>query len=144
VRLRSPGQMPRQLEALWVAILVQVLGRIGDGIWHLNHADFEGAADQLEAHFVLWVGVLMTLGAAGSALRTDGAAERRVGYVVTFVAALLYVPTAIWHFIGHVNGDELDVAHVLLAVTQVAMIVGAVIATLRTRRVAAVAPRPPR
>ena len=68
--------MPRQLEALWVAILVQVLGRIGDGIWHLNRADLEGPANRLEAHFVLWVGVLMTL--AGWALRTDGAPERKI------------------------------------------------------------------
>jgi hypothetical protein len=131
--------VPRQLEALWVAILVQVLGRISDGIWHLNHADFEGAADQLEAHFVVWTGMLMTLAAAGWALRSDHAPERRVGYVVTFVAALLYVPAAVWHFIGHANGEELDVAHVLLAVTQVATIVGALIATMRSRRPTAAA-----
>jgi hypothetical protein len=129
--------MPRQLEALWVAILVQVLGRISDGIWHLNHADFEGAADQLEAHFVVWTGMLMTLAAAVWALRSDGARERRAGYLVTFVAAVLYVPAAVWHFIGHANGEELDVAHVLLAVTQVATIAGAIAATVRSRRPAA-------
>jgi hypothetical protein len=136
--------MPRQLEALWVAILVQVLGRIGDGIWHLNHDDFEGPANQLEAHFVLWVGMLMTLAAAGWALRTDRAPERRTGYLVTFVAALLYVPAAIWHFIGHANGEELDIAHVVLAVTQVATIVGAIMTTLRTRRLATAPEQPPR
>jgi hypothetical protein len=126
--------VPRQLEALWVAILVQVLGRIGDGIWHFNHDDFEGPANQLEAHFVLWVGVGMTLAAAGWALRTDRAAERRTGYLVTFVTALLYVPVAVWHFIGHANGDELDLAHYLLAITQIAMIVGVVMATAASRR----------
>jgi hypothetical protein len=136
--------MPRQLEALWVAVLVQVLGRIGDGIWHLNHADFEGAANQLEAHFVLWVGMLMTLAAAGWALRTNGASERKAGYLVTFVAALLYVPTAIWHFIGHANGEELDVAHVLLAVTQVATIVGAIMATAGARRLTPASDQQPR
>jgi low temperature requirement protein LtrA len=136
--------MPRQLEALWVAILVQVLGRIGDGIWHLNHADFEGAADQLEAHFILWTGMLMTLAAAAWALRSDGAPERRAGYLVTFVGALLYIPTAIWHFIGHANGEELDVAHFLLAVTQVATIVGAIMATVRSRRLTTAPGHPPR
>jgi hypothetical protein len=129
--------LPRQLEALWVAVLVQVLGRISDGIWHLNHADFEGAANQVEAHFVLWTGMLMTVAAAGWALRTDRAPERRLGYLVTFVGAILYVPVAVWHFIGHANGEELDVAHLLLAVTQVATIVGALIATLSSRRPAA-------
>jgi hypothetical protein len=130
-------QLPRQLEALWVAVLVQVLGRISDGIWHLNHADFEGAADQLEAHFVVWTGMLMTLVAAGWALRSDRAPERNVGYLTTFVAALAYVPAAVWHFIGHANGEELDVAHVLLALTQAASIAGAIVATVRSRRPAA-------
>lgn len=125
---------PRQLEALWVAILVQVLGRIGDGIWHLNHDEFEGAANQVEAHFVLWAGMLMTVAAAGWALRADRAPERRLGYLVAFVAALLYIPVAVWHFVGHSNGEELDVAHVLLAVTQLATIVGALMATVRSRR----------
>lgn len=91
----------------------------------------------MEAHFVLWAGMLMTVAAAGWALRTDRAPERRPGYLVTFIAALLYVPVAVWHFIGHANGDELDVAHVLLGVTQVATIVGALIATLSSRRSAA-------
>jgi hypothetical protein len=126
--------MPRQLEALWVAVLVQVLGRISDGIWHLNHADFEGAADQLEAHFVVWTGMLMTLAVATWALRTDRAPDRSVGYLVTLVAAVLYVPVSVWHFIGHANGEELDVAHVLLGITQAATIVGALIATFRSRR----------
>jgi low temperature requirement protein LtrA len=126
--------LPRQLEALWVAIIVQVLGRISDGIWHLNHADFEGAADQLEAHFVVWSGMLMTLVASGWALRSDRMPERRIGYLITFAGALLYIPVAVWHFIGHANGDELDVAHVLLALTQLATIVGVVIATIRSRR----------
>jgi hypothetical protein len=129
--------MPRQLEALWVAILVQVLGRIGDGIWHLNHEDFEGAGNQVEAHFVLWVGMLMTLAAAVWALRTDDAEERRLGYRVTFVGALAYIPVAVWHFIGHANGEDLQVAHVLLAAAQVATIVGALMATMRSRRPAA-------
>jgi hypothetical protein len=128
------GAWPRQLYALWVAILVQVLGRISDGIWHLNHEDFEGAVDQIEAHFVLWTGVLMTLAASGWGLRTDPAPERKVGYVLTFVAALVYVPASVWHFIGHANGEELDVAHAVLAVAQVAMIVGAIVATIRSRR----------
>jgi hypothetical protein len=74
------GAWPRQLYALWVAILVQVLGRISDGIWHLNHEDFEGAVDQIEAHFVLWTGVLMTLAASGWGLRTD---PRRSGRSAT-------------------------------------------------------------
>jgi hypothetical protein len=81
--------------------------------------------------------MLLTLAAAAWALRTDRAPERRTAYLVVFVAALLYVPVAIWHFIGHVNGDELDVAHVLLAVTQVATIVGAIVATTRSRRTSA-------
>jgi hypothetical protein len=54
--------------------------------------------------------------------------------VLTLVAALVYVPASVWHFIGHANGEELDVAHAVLAVAQVAMIVGAIVATIRSRR----------
>lgn len=50
-----------------------------------------------------------------------------------FVAALIYVPAAVWHFIGHANGQELDAAHVVLAAGQAAMILGAVVATVRSR-----------
>jgi hypothetical protein len=41
---------------------------------------------------------------------------------------------AIWHFIEHANHNDPAVAHVLLALGQVAMIVGIVLVFVLTRR----------
>jgi hypothetical protein len=123
----------RPLVALWIAIAVQLGGRLIDLQWHLSHDDFEGAGDQIRAHIVLWVGVVMTLGVSALALRRSAATPGRAGYVTVLLGALLYVPIAVWHFIEHANGNDPSFAHVLLAVGGIAMVSGAVIATLLSR-----------
>jgi hypothetical protein len=117
------------LTALWAGLLVQLLGGLLDARWHATHDEFEGASEQLEAHWLLWIGVLATLAVAAWAI------WRRVrpgplGYLVVLTGAAAYVSVSVWHFIEHANGSDPELAHVLLAISQAAMLTGAIVATL--------------
>lgn len=120
--------------ALWVAVVVTILGRLLDLRWHAAHDEFEGTSQQLEAHWLIWLGVLMVLAATVVAVRNGiGGAGLRL----TLFSAALYVPVATWHFVEHANGADPELAHVLLAITHVGILAGAVIAVLEARRRAA-------
>ena len=126
------------LRALWIAIGVQLAGRLLDLRWHLDHDEFEGATQQVEAHWLLWLGVLATIAVAAWAVR--GGLTRAPGfsgYVLTLGSGLLYAPVAIWHFVEHANGADPELAHLLLAIGQIGMVVGAIVATATARRAAA-------
>lgn len=116
--------------AIWIGIAVQLAGRIVDGRWHATHDEFEGAAQQLEAHWLVWIGVLVTLIAAGSAMRRLAAEERNAGYPLVFWGAVLYVGVAAWHFLEHVAHNDPALPHILLVVTTVMMIAGALLVLL--------------
>jgi hypothetical protein len=125
----------RRLQALWVAVGVQLLGWLVDLRWHLTNEEFEGVSEQFEAHWLLWLGVLGALLVSLLAARERGtpAPERR-GYLFLLGSGLAYTGVAVWHFVEHANGNDPELAHVLLGVTQVGMILGAVLATLDARR----------
>lgn len=117
-------------KAIWIGIVVQLAGRIIDGRWHATHDEFEGAAQQLEAHWLVWIGVLVTLAAAGSAMRRLAGKERNAGYLLVFWGAFLYVGVAVWHFLEHVAHNDPALPHILLVVTTVMMIAGAALVLL--------------
>jgi hypothetical protein len=117
------------LRALWVAVAVQLAGRLLDLRWHLTHDEFEGTSQQLEAHWLLWLGVLATIAVAAVASVRMERPAARPGYLLTLLSGGLYVPVAIWHFIEHANGSDPELAHVLLAVGGIGMVAGAVLAT---------------
>jgi hypothetical protein len=119
--------------ALWVAVAIQVLGRLLDLRWHLANDEFEGTSQQFEAHWLLWIGVLATLAVAAFAIAQRPRIAGYRGYLTTLIAAGAYVPVSVWHFIEHANGNDPGLAHLLLALTQIAMIAGAVWATLLVR-----------
>jgi hypothetical protein len=125
---------------LWLlagAALLQLAGRALDGWWHANHDEFEGASQQLEAHWLIWVGVLATLAVCLLAVRRLGSGDRAVrGYQLTLASGLVYAAVAIWHFVEHANRNDPELAHVLLALTQGGMILGIVLAFVLTRRTA--------
>jgi hypothetical protein len=123
-----------RLQLLWVAVAAQLLGRLLDLRWHLTYEEFEGVSEQFEAHWLLWLGVLATLVVALVAIRSPQLAplERR-GYLFLLASGIAYVAVAVWHFIEHANLQDPEVAHVLLGLTQAAMIVGAILATYGTR-----------
>jgi hypothetical protein len=122
------------LKALWIAVGVQLAGRLVDLRWHLTHDEFEGASQQIEAHWLLWLGVLATIAVAAWALRGPGRPLGFPGYLVTLVSGLLYVPVAIWHFVEHANGVDPEVAHLFLAIGQIGMVLGAILAAVIVRR----------
>ena len=116
---------------LWLAIGVLLAGRIRDGVWHATHDEFEGTSQLLEAHWLAWLGVILVLAVVAKRMAADTGLPR--GYVAVGAGAALYVVIAIWHFIEHANGNDPEVAHVLIGVTQVAIFTGAALATFDAR-----------
>lgn len=116
---------------LWLAVGVLLAGRIRDSVWHATHDEFEGTSQQLEAHWLAWLGVILVLAVVAKGTTADARLPR--GYVAVATGAALYVIVAIWHFIEHANGDDPEVAHVLLGVSQIAIFVGATLATFDAR-----------
>jgi low temperature requirement protein LtrA len=128
------GAARRYLQRIWIGIAIQIVGRIRDGIWHAQNSEFGATAQQIEAHWILWIGIVVTLVAAGLAFLRLSPAERNVGYVTILAGGALYVPVAIWHFIEHANYNDPELAHYLLGVGQLAMIAGAAMALVLARR----------
>ena len=122
------------LRALWIAVAVQLAGQLVDLRWHLTHDEFEGTSQQLEAHWLIWLGVLATVAVAAWAALGHERLTGHPGYVLTLAAGLLYVPVSVWHFIAHANGDDPGLAHVLIGIGKVGMVVGAVLATVLVHR----------
>lgn len=123
----------RYVQAIWIGIAIQIAGRILDGRWHATHDEFEGASQQLEAHWLLWLGVAVTLVVSGLALARLGAGKHNLGFTLLFASGVFYSAISVWHFIEHANHNDPELAHVLLGVTQAAMIIGALIASLGAR-----------
>ncbi len=127
--------------ALLIGFGGQVAGRLVDLQWHLTHDDFEGGADQVQAHWLIWLATVFVLWVAAVGIRDVGEPARR-GYLIVLVANLAYAAVAVVHFFQHLNGLEVDWAHFLLLVSNIAAAAGVVwvvvaqLGTLRGRAVA--------
>jgi hypothetical protein len=91
------------LQLLWGAFAVQVTGRLLDFWWHATHDEFETGGDQLQAHWLVWIGTLLVLLVGVNSLRRGVRGPQRTGYVTVVVANGPYVPMAVAHFIQHLN-----------------------------------------
>ncbi len=109
---------------LLIGFVGQVAGRLVDLQWHLTHDEFEGAAEQLRAHWLIWISTVFVLGVAFAAARSVGEPRQRRGYLLVLVANLAYAVVAVIHFFQHLNHLEVDWAHLLLAVTSIAAVLG--------------------
>ena len=49
---------------LWFGLGALVAGRLFDLWWHSTHEGFETAGDQLQAHWLAWLGALVLLAAS--------------------------------------------------------------------------------
>ena len=127
------NRLGRLFAAVWVGVALQVIGQAIDFRWHATHPEFETARDQLQAHWLLWIGSLVTLVAAWLAVRAVRGA-RREGLLLTVWASLGYVAFSIWHFLEHARGADPDLPHVLLGVAKVGILVGVIWATVQWRR----------
>ncbi|MGH2674963.1 MAG: hypothetical protein ACRDKA_10175 [Actinomycetota bacterium] len=101
---------------VWVGFGVFVLGRVIDLIWHATHPEFETAGDQIGAHAVVCIGVLILLVAA---VRAVAARPRAGGYLLLLAAVVLDVAVSAWHFWEHYNHRDPDLPHVLLLVANI-------------------------
>ncbi len=116
---------------MWIAVAVMLLGRALDLQWHATHDEFEGASEQLQAHWLLWLGVLFVLAVAAVGVR-EGIGG--IGFRLTLLSAAVYVPVATWHFIEHANGTDPELAHVLLAITTLGVVAGVIVASVEAAR----------
>jgi hypothetical protein len=121
------------LVALLAAVGVAIVGGLVDLQWHLTHDEFEGTSEQFRAHTVVWIGVLLVLMVTALAVKEG---IRGTGYRLALLGAVFYVPVAVWHFIEHANGSDPEVAHVLLALADVAILTGGAVAFATRRRAA--------
>lgn len=125
----------RLLRLLWGAFAVQVAGRLLDFWWHATHEEFETGRDQLQAHWLVWIGTVLVLMVGGRALRTGVRRPERVGYLTVVVANALYVPISGVHLIQHMNHQEVDWAHAGLGITNVVAAIGVLyVSYVSTRR----------
>lgn len=122
------------MRPLWLGALLTLAGQIVDFRWHATHEEFEGASDQLQAHWLLWIGVLTLLATLAIARLSLKGRERNVGFAITSGAAVGFALVSVWHFIAHASGQDPGVAHALLAITEVGIYAGVIAATLLARR----------
>lgn len=113
---------------------MQVGGRLLDFWWHATHDEFETGRDQITAHWLVWLGTLFVLVVAIRALRADSSPAEHRGYQVVLWSNAIYVVVAVIHFIQHLDHQEVDWAHILLAVTNVGSVIGVVMVTAARRR----------
>jgi hypothetical protein len=124
----------RIVTGLWAGLAVWFAGRLVDARWHSEHDEFEGASQQLEAHWLAWLGVLVTVALAIWGARHFGELRRSLGLRILIAGGALYALVAVWHFIEHAGGSDPEAAHVLLVLANAALLVGAVVATASLRR----------
>jgi hypothetical protein len=116
-------------QALWGAFVVQLVGRLLDFWWHATHDEFETGRDQITAHWLVWLGTMFVLVVAAWALRAGFSQAERRGYLIVLASNALYVVVAVIHFIQHLNHQEVDWAHISLALTNIGSVVGVLMVT---------------
>ncbi len=102
----------------------QIAGRLVDLQWHLTHEEFEGAAEQFRAHWLIWLTTVFILGVAIIAVRNVPESGQHRGYLIVLVANVAYGVVAVIHFFQHLDHLEVNWAHLLLAVTSIAAAIG--------------------
>ena len=102
--------------------VVLTAGRLLDLRWHATHDEFETGTDQLQAHWLAWLGALILLVAATLGVRRP--AYRSPGFVVLLASAATYAAVAVWHFWLHQQLRDPDLPHVVLALSQLGLYVG--------------------
>ena len=105
----------------WVAVGVAVFlaGRAIDLVWHVTHPEFETASDQLRAHAVVWLGVLILF---LTALRGVWQRIPNRGYALMLGATVLYGSVAGWHFWEHLNDRDPGIPHLLLLIASLSLL----------------------
>jgi hypothetical protein len=128
------------LAGIWTGIVLQVAGQVIDLRWHATHSGFERAADQLQAHWLIWLGVLATLVVAAVGARQVPSSWSS-GYRLLLLASVAYALSSAWHFWEHAQLRDPVAPHVLVAIGKAAILAGAISATIVSRRRRVTSPR---
>jgi hypothetical protein len=131
--MAASGPTSRLLAGVWTGIALQVVGQVIDLRWHATHPGFERATDQLQAHWLIWLGVLITLVAAAVGAR-QVPTSWSTGYRLLLLAGVVYALSSGWHFWEYYQLRDPVAPHVLVAIGKAAILAGAVSATIVSRR----------
>lgn len=126
--------LPAVVRSLWVGAALVLAGLLYDLRWHAAHDHFETAGDQVEAHWLSWLGLAVVLVLSLTATVRLPAAARPSGLVLTAAAASARAVVTAWHYWEHLNERDPDLSHVLLALSEVAVFVGIVLLSVQVRR----------
>jgi hypothetical protein len=131
--MAASGPTSRLLAGVWTGIALQLAGQVVDLRWHATHPGFERASDQLQAHWLIWLGVAITLVAAAVGARQVPTSWSG-GYRLLLLAGVAYALSSAWHFWEHAQLRDPAAPHVLVAVGKAAILAGAISATIVARR----------
>lgn len=121
---RGTRKEDKLFRLLLIGSLGQIAGRLVDLQWHLTHEEFEGAAEQFRAHWLIWLATVFVIAVAIPGIRSVGQSSQRRGYLVVLIANLAYAVVAVIHFFQHLDHLEVDWSHLLLAITSIAAAAG--------------------
>jgi hypothetical protein len=122
---------------LAAGLVVFLAGIARDLQWHATHdtqREFETAGKQVEVHWLLWLGVAMLIAGAWLALSRSPRSTRIPGAKVVLAAGLIYAAVSVWHYIAHANGEDPELAHIVLYLTSGVLVAGTLLALLTARR----------
>ncbi len=119
----------RLLLALWIGIAIQLLGQLIDVRWHATHSShFRSASEQVEAHWMIWLGIAVMLVASLAAVRSGHGTAGR-GPAGALVASSVLVGGQVWNFLDHAQGRTTVPPHLLIALGRFGVLVAAGVAT---------------
>ena len=123
--LRYVTTARRWLWTVWAGVALGLVGQMVDLAWHARHGAFRTASDVLEAHWLTWLAVALTIAAALSGARS-GHERSKVGFAYIVAASVVNALAHMWNAWEHVNGSEEPILpHVLLALSGAGVLVAA-------------------
>lgn len=119
----------RLLLALWIGVAIQLLGQLIDVRWHATHSShFRSASEQVEAHWMIWLGIAVIL-VAGLAAVMSGRGTAGRGLTGALVASSVLVAGQVWNFVDHTQGRTAVPPHLLIALGRLGVLAAAGVAT---------------
>ena len=116
--------------SLWIALGGLLLGILGvgwDRLWHSRHAggQLSGASELLEAHWLMILGVVITLVALVTAVRSVRRPRSAVvGTWIALVGSVLMVVGFGWDSGRHIQGTESPTAHAMIYAGLLSVVIG--------------------
>jgi hypothetical protein len=115
----------RWLWTVWGGVVLGLVGQMVDLAWHARHGAFRIAPDVLQAHWLTWLAVALTI-AAGLGGARSGHEGSRAGFAYIVAASVVNALAHMWNAWEHVHGAEEPILpHVLLAVSGAGVLVAA-------------------